>query len=152
MNAYRTTHSLATTEAAYIAGLVDGEGTVTLSRKHRSENRQLAVTISNTEIRLLEYVLRTIGAGKITGKRTVSERHTPSFSYAIYNQQALRLLEQISPYLRTYKAERTSIILQEYRALTPRNGKYTDRQRLLRTDFEQRVLGTKPTSSKTPMR
>lgn len=34
------------TDAAYIAGLIDGEGTVTLTRKHRNENRQLCVSIS----------------------------------------------------------------------------------------------------------
>jgi len=39
---------LSTVDAAYLAGFIDGEGTVTLSRKHKNENRQLAVTISNT--------------------------------------------------------------------------------------------------------
>jgi hypothetical protein len=33
---------LSKTDAAYIAGLIDGEGTVTLTRKHRNENRQIA--------------------------------------------------------------------------------------------------------------
>jgi hypothetical protein len=98
-------------EAAYIAGLIDGEGTITLTRKHRGENRQLAVTISNTEIELLRYVKMIVNAGKITRKRTTSHRHTPSFTYALYNRQALVLLEQISPFLKTYKAERCKLIL-----------------------------------------
>ena len=59
MNTYRTYHPLTSTKAANLAGLIDGEGTVTLSRKHRNENRQLAVTISNTGIRLLEYVQKS---------------------------------------------------------------------------------------------
>ena len=58
------------TDAAYIAGLIDGEGTVILTRRHRSENRQLVVSISNTDRPLLEYVLDTVAAGKITGNRT----------------------------------------------------------------------------------
>lgn len=29
-------------DAAYIAGLIDGEGSVTLSRRHRNENRHLS--------------------------------------------------------------------------------------------------------------
>ncbi len=145
MNTHILHNRLSQTDAAYIAGLIDGEGTITLTRKHRNENRQLAVTISNTERPLLDYVLETIGAGKITGKRTTSERHTPSFTYAIYNRQALNLLEQIHPYLRTYKSKRSSIILENYLALTPRNGKYSERQLQMRTEFEQRVLATKPT-------
>ncbi len=40
MNTYKTTACLVPTEAAYIAGLIDGEGTITLTRKHRDENRQ----------------------------------------------------------------------------------------------------------------
>ena len=46
----RTINSLSPTDTAYIAGLIDGEGTVTLCRKHRNENHQLAISISNTDI------------------------------------------------------------------------------------------------------
>ncbi|HSJ48451.1 MAG TPA: LAGLIDADG family homing endonuclease [Gammaproteobacteria bacterium] len=131
-------------DAAYIAGLIDGEGTITLSRKHRNENRQLAITISNTERRLLDFVLDTVGAGKITGKRTTRSNHTPSFTYAIYNRQALQLLAQIHSSLRTYKADRALLILRKYLKLTPRNGKYTDALRQKREQFEDAVLHTKP--------
>lgn len=131
-------------EAAYLAGLIDGEGTVTLTRKHRHENRQLAVTISNTDKQLLEFVLSTIGAGKITGKRTTRSNHTPSFTYALYNRQALTLLAQIQTYLRTYKAERAALILRDCLALTPRNGKYSEQLQLERTHFEEAVLAIKP--------
>jgi hypothetical protein len=31
------------TDLAYIAGLIDGEGTITLTRLHRSQNRQLVM-------------------------------------------------------------------------------------------------------------
>ncbi len=43
-------------EAAYLAGIIDGEGTVTLTRCHRGENRRPVVSIANTELALLEYV------------------------------------------------------------------------------------------------
>jgi hypothetical protein len=78
MVTYHKVAELSQTDAAYIAGVIDGEGTVTLTRKHSNENRQLAVTISNTELRLLEFVLAAVGAGKITRKRTSKTKHTPS--------------------------------------------------------------------------
>ena len=112
MVTYQKVDKISQTDAAYIAGLIDGEGTITLSRKHRHENRQLSITISNTELRLLEFALEVVGAGKITRKRTCKTNHTPSFTYAIYNRQALALLEQIHPYLRTYKSDRSAAILQ----------------------------------------
>ena len=34
--------------AAYIAGLIDGEGTITLTRLHAGANRRLVVSIANT--------------------------------------------------------------------------------------------------------
>jgi len=130
--------------AAYIAGLVDADGTVSLARKHANENRHPVVSISNTDRRLLEFVLKHIGSGKITTKRTVSAKHTPSFTYAIYNRQALNLLQQLMPYLQTYKAKRAQIIITEYLAITPRNGKYTAATRAARAQFEHRVLAIKP--------
>ena len=135
---------LAAVDAAYLAGLIDGEGTITLTRKHLNENRQLAITISNTERRLLEFSLVKIGAGKIIRKRCTHSHHTPSYTYAIYNRQALALLEQIFPYLRSYKARRAEIILKHYIELTPRNGKYSYQLKRDREKFDTTVLNIKP--------
>ena len=135
---------LTPTEAAYIAGLIDGEGTVTLTRKHRNENRQLSISISNTEKMLLDYVHGTDAAGKITRKRTTKACHTPSYAYAVYNRQALNLLIQIQPYLQTYKARRAELIIRNYISLTPRNGKYSEEQRRARAEFEVCLLAIKP--------
>lgn len=65
MARYRTVNQLSPTDAAYITGLIDGEGTVTLARTHREENRQLAISISSTEGPLLQHLLETTGAGRL---------------------------------------------------------------------------------------
>lgn len=103
---YRKVRTLARVDAAYIAGLVDGEGTIGLSRRHVADRRQLVVTIANTEATLLEFVLECVGAGKITRKRIVAPHHTPAAVYSISNRQALSLLAQLEPYLRSHKRER----------------------------------------------
>lgn len=144
MAIYKTTKQLTPTIAAYIAGLIDGEGTITLCRKHKNDNRQLVVSISSTEKYLLEYVLEVVGTGKITTKKTVKTHHSPSFTYAIYNRQALSLLEQISPYLQTYKKYRSQLILKDYLRLTPRNGKYSEELRAAKQDFESQLLNILP--------
>lgn len=143
---YRKTRKLRLTEAAYLAGLVDGEGTVTLTRKHKNDYRQLAITISSTERYLLESVLEMTEAGKITRKRTISPDHSASFTFAIYNRQALSLLEQIKPFLRTYKKKRAEMILRDYLRLTPRNGKYSTEQMVEKRKFEQELLAVKANS------
>jgi intein/homing endonuclease len=144
MTAYRTVSALSAAEAAYLAGLIDGEGTIGLTRRHRGEERQLVISISNTELGLLEYVLKTIGAGRITTKRTYKNTHSRSFTFAIDNRQALALLEQVSPYLRTYKSARAQLVLDHYVKLTPRNGRYTDAMKEERHSFENRFLAIRP--------
>jgi hypothetical protein len=62
----RHTKQLQPEVAAYIAGLIDGEGTVTLTRLHANENRRIVVSIANTEIQSLKFVIEQVGAGKIT--------------------------------------------------------------------------------------
>jgi hypothetical protein len=56
---YRTVKQLSHVDAGYIAGLSNGQGTVALSRKHRSDN-QLSISISSTEPVMLESVLERI--------------------------------------------------------------------------------------------
>ena len=148
---YRETNTLADSDAAYIAGLIDGEGTISLSRRHRNENRQLVISISNTERPLLDHVISVIGAGKITRKRTYKSHHTPSFTYAISNRQALNLLAQVTPHLHTYKARRAELILKDYLRLTPRNGYYTAELLDARRTFERQVMEYQATS-KAPAR
>lgn len=142
-------NKLSHTDAAYIAGLVDGEGTVTLTRRHRNENRQLSVTISSTERQMLEFVRNALAAGKITNKSTVNRKHSPSYTYSIANRQALALLSQALPWLRSYKRARAELILRDYVRLTPRNGKYSPDKKRDRIRFENSVLSIKANSGKT---
>lgn len=57
---------LSATDAAYLAGLVDGEGTIGLTHRHAHENRQLVLSIANTEAGILQWVRERTGIGKIT--------------------------------------------------------------------------------------
>ena len=113
-------------KAAYIAGLIDGEGSIGLLRKHKDDFRQLVVSISNNELDLLRYVRDKVGAGTITNKSKSALHHADSYTYTICNRQALSLLKQTISFLRTYKADRAQLILDKYVELTPRNGKYTE--------------------------
>jgi hypothetical protein len=141
MAPYSEVRSLSPPEAAYLAGLIDGEGTVTLSRKHAGDMRQLVVSIRNTELPILEFALLSVGAGKLTNKCTSKANHSPSYVYAVWNRQALALLAQVEPYMRSYKAERARLVLRDYVRLTPRNGRYSEVMRIERTRFRRHLAG-----------
>jgi len=140
MPQYRVVKTLGLVDAAYIAGLIDGEGTIALSRKHAGERRQLTISISNTERALLDFVLQAVGAGKITRKKTAKAHHSPGLTYAVWNRQALSLLKQVEPFLRSYKRARARLVLDHYLRLTPRNGKYTPEIAADRLKFEAALL------------
>ena len=70
-----------------MAGIIDGEGTVTLTRTHRGENRRPLVSISSTESPLLLYVQSVIGVGRITNKVCSRPHHTPSFAYVVARER-----------------------------------------------------------------
>jgi hypothetical protein len=144
---YKVVHKLEPVNAAYIAGLVDGEGTITLVVKQKNAQRHLALTISNTEFDLLKNVLRVVGAGKLTSKVAYSTKHAIGYTYAIYNQQALTLLSQINPYLRSYKKKRAKLILSRYLVLTPRNGKYNKTMLKKRAEFIEKFFSIKAKTS-----
>ena len=141
---YKVTRILSRAEAAYIAGLVDGEGSITLTRKHRNENRHLGLTTSSTEVQLLQFVADAAGVGKISNKRAGKPNHSHSYAYGVYNRQALTLIEQIYPYLLSYKAKRCALVMKDYLRLTPRNGKYTEETKKERQEFEDRFMSIKP--------
>ena len=144
MGRSRVVRSLNAATAAYIAGLIDGEGTITLTRLHRNENRRLVVCIANNDFALLNYVRIAIGAGRITSKRTYKSRHAPSFTYQISSRQALGLLRQVVTYLWSYKKTRALLALSCYVRLTPRNGRYTPEVVAARRMFEHEFLAIKP--------
>jgi hypothetical protein len=127
----RITNLLDIACAAYIAGLVDGQGTITLSRIHRNERRRLAI---------LRFVLAAIAAGKVTSKRTYHPLHAVNYTYQILSRQALELLRQIKPFLRSCKVRRAQLILDNYLAVTPRTGEYSAGAAAARDAFEAEVL------------
>ena len=70
----------------------------------------------------------TTKCGKITNKKNYNvERHKNSYTYTVIYNDALKLLKEIEPYLVIkQKKLRAQHILNKYKEVTPRNGKYSD--------------------------
>jgi len=66
--------------------------------------------------------------------------HTASYAYRVTSRQALALLEQVFPFLRTYKRARAHLALADYLRLTPRIGKYSSAIAKERLEFETTFL------------
>jgi hypothetical protein len=102
--------TLAPETCAYLAGPIDGEGTMTLTREHR----WLVVSVANTELAPLRLVRQAIGGGRVTRKRVASRTHAPSFAHRVTNRQAVALLRQILPHPQFGDARRAQLAVEHY--------------------------------------
>lgn len=141
---YGKVKKLSAPESAYIAALIDGEGTISLTRHNKNGYRRLEIGISNTELELLKWVKNLIGAGQINSKRSYNKKHLTCYTYKICNRQAFNLLVQVSSYLRTYKRKRANLILKNYKKLTLRNGKYSQELLKKKKKFVEKFFAISP--------
>ena len=81
------------TEKAYIAGIIDGEGSIMLQRIHKNEHPSPCVSITSTTLELLEWVKNTVGKGRIISKKNYNiEKHKDCYSYVLRRNNAIQLL------------------------------------------------------------
>lgn len=121
----------------YVAGIIDGEGTITLSYVHGKDKwRTPVISVSSTTIEILNAFAATFG-GAICRHKTYKAHHKQSFSWRLHGRKAVKLCEQLqSCLLVPEKRHRAKIIANRYLACTPRNGKYTAEQTRKKQQFE----------------
>ncbi|MEW8995609.1 hypothetical protein [Clostridium sp.] len=132
-------------EKAYIAGIIDGEGSIMLQRFHTNQYPAPCVSIASTTIELLTWLKDTIGYGVIIKKKNYNpEKHKLSYSFVIKQNNAIKLLEDIYPYLIIEsKRKRAEMIITQYKSLTPRNGRYTEEQLAKKEIFYEEFINAK---------
>lgn len=114
-------------EKAYVAGVIDGEGTVTLTRVHKNEMPSPRVSVANNNLRLLKWIKERVGSGCITTRSKQQPQHAVHYVLNISDNTALKLLEDVKGYL-LIKRLHAELIVSKYKEATPRNGRYTAEQ------------------------
>lgn len=129
-------------EASYLAGIIDGEGSITLTRIHKNEHRRPCITIASTDRELLDYVSSLTGGLVLNKKNYNPVKHKDSFTLMIKKKdKVLELLQLTSKYLRVEKKKRRAKwILKNYNKVTPRNGKYNSELLKKKLMFEEKFF------------
>lgn len=124
-------------ELAYAAGLIDGEGTVAITRKRKSSPwRTPVVSFPNTSEALIRWFSGQFG-GCVVCKRVYQPQHSRSWECRVCDNAAIELLERLLPYLRhPAKIWRATLLIERYHAVTPRNGKYSAAAAVAKREFE----------------
>jgi len=93
---------LTETEAAYIAGFIDGEGSIGLFRQKGSSEGQLyyniKIQITQTHLTPLKWILNKLQKGKIY-KNYRTGNQADSYSLCLYMADCEEILPKILPYL-----------------------------------------------------
>lgn len=97
--------TLTATQAAYIAGMIDGEGCISISRKKdlsmkRGVAYRLVVIIASTNTEVLPWIAEVTGVGHV--KKIVNRwqlTHKDAYNWHVWSVKAAELLKQTLPYM-----------------------------------------------------
>lgn len=114
------------THVAYIAGIIDGEGSILLSRARKTALfRTPIVSVSSTTLEILKYLQSHYG-GFISKHKIYKTHHKQSWSWKLEHTKAIELCRDMLPYLlEPEKRRRAKLLVDVYNRVTPRNGKYS---------------------------
>ncbi|MEW9094356.1 MAG: LAGLIDADG family homing endonuclease [Clostridiaceae bacterium] len=135
-------NKLTAEQSAYIAGIIDGEGSIMLLKFHSNQLPSPCLSISSTSLDLLNWIKNTLNCGIIKLKKNYnSNLHKDSYTYTLKYNDVIELLEQIYPYLiLEKKIQRAKLIVNEYKKVTPRNGRYSKEMLKAKNDFYERFI------------
>lgn len=129
------------TKIAYLAALIDGEGSIMLLKDRPSDKyRHPVISIANTSENIINFLKDNFG-GCVCTKKIYKAHHKQSYSWSLINNAAIELLQLCEMFLiHEEKKYRAQLILSEYKELTRRNGKYSMDEAAKKLDFEERFL------------
>lgn len=108
-------------EAAYAAGIFDGEGTVSLTwrpNRHGRRYAQLSITIGNTDVRVLQWLAERFG-GSWTQQKQAWANAKPFYRWMAWTARAEAFLQIVRPHL-ILKAEQADLALRFRETITTR--------------------------------
>lgn len=125
-------------EKGYIAGLIDGEGSISLMKDRASSKfRYPCVEMTSTTLPMLEKI-KELAGGTIVTQKTYKSNYKQSWHYQVRSDKAIALLEEVKDYLLEPKKKyRAELICSTYKSVTPRNGKYSDEMLQKKLKFEE---------------
>jgi hypothetical protein len=129
-------------DKAYLAGIIDGEGSIMLIKFHKNEYPSPCVSIASTSIELLDWINQKTMVGRIKSKKNYKPNmHQNSFTYEVKYNDAIKFLTYIEPYLIIpQKKLRAKMIIQQYKSVTPRNGRYNKELLKHKNDFYENFM------------
>lgn len=91
------------TQAAWVAGIVDGEGCIGIFKARKSYRLTLAVSMTHKPT--IERLKSLLKVGSITHNKSASSKWKDSWSLHISGEDAVAVIRRLLPYLFTKRAQ-----------------------------------------------
>ena len=119
--------------------MLDADGCITMYRN--GTFRKPVIVVDNTDREIIDELVRLHG-GSVVRKKKYSAHHRQAWSWRVLGtNNIIAFLEKVYPFMRcAFKRERARMFLEEWREVTPRNGRYTPEQRRGKMAFEKRFM------------
>ncbi len=114
-------------EAAYLAGMIDGDGTISFKNIDSIEHQNSVITISSSDLKMLVYIQSMLNGSLSSKKITITGSITYLYSLEIkMNESVYGALKQIQKLLQSHiKIQEVERVLDQYkpesRAILPPN-------------------------------
>jgi hypothetical protein len=135
------------TAKAYTAGIIDGEGSISLvlitTRRTKSGRPatapKLVIQVGNTNIKLIQWLVKTWQMGSVAGPYYVKNPNAkPHYCWRVRGPVAAKLLHQLLPYL-VIKRQQAELGLRAA-ALAKSNRKIGDKEMAERLKMREEML------------
>lgn len=110
------TRKMSVPEAAYLAGLIDGEGSIIAARKLGTGRTTWRLQVASTTDCLLDWCIEKTGVGTIVVRLSQNPKHADSKWWQCYSWNAMDVLKQCEPYM-ILKRDKARNVIQELSAI-----------------------------------
>lgn len=92
-------------EKAWLAGLFDGEGCISIYKREENKGYRLEVSVVGTDLSIISSLVDLIGVGRYRTRPSRATKWRACGEYKVSGKSARPLLEAILPYTRIKTAE-----------------------------------------------
>ena len=123
-------------EVSYLAGIIDGEGTITILKRGNSFHP--VVSIANTSLELLRWCKARVGLPSvICTKKPQFANHSLSYHIQWRFDAALQVTKMCLPYLIVKKSHAQTLL--QWKSVVRRNGRYSSEELGSRNDIIHKI-------------
>lgn len=106
----RESRDLSIAEAAYLAGIMDGEGSVMIVSRGGGRSLSALLSVTNTKYPMLQWIIDRTMVGLINRQYQETSKRSETWFWRCWGDGALMVLRQIKPYL-VIKGEQASLAI-----------------------------------------